>query len=134
MTMRVLLCAAFAGGLVAGCAAPPPKPAPPPPSGLSELMERAAERSLFEGIRAYDDGSYAQAESALRKALDQGLASARDQATAHKLLAFVTCTSDRIAECEAEFRAARGADPAFVLSRSEAGHPVWGPIYKRVLP
>ena len=134
MTMRVLSCAALAGALLAGCAAPPPKPAPAPPSGLSDLMDRPAERSLFEGIRAYDDGSYAQAESALRKALSEGLASGRDQATAHKLLAFVTCTSDRVSECESEFRAARAADPAFVLSRSEAGHPVWGPVYRRVLP
>jgi len=134
MTMRSLLGAALVGALLAGCAAPPPKPAAPPPSGLSDLMERPAERSLFEGIRAYDDGSYVQAETALRKALSQGLASGRDQATAHKLLAFVTCTSDRIGECESEFRAARAADPAFALSRSEAGHPVWGPVYKRVLP
>ena len=118
----------------AGCATPPP---PQPPSGLADLMERPAERSLFEGMRAYDDGNYAQAEGALRKALDggakDGLNSGRDRATAHKLLAFITCTSDRLTECEAEFRAARAADPAFVLSRSEAGHPVWGPIYKRVV-
>ncbi|MFY9511662.1 MAG: TssQ family T6SS-associated lipoprotein, partial [Rubrivivax sp.] len=97
------------------------------------LMERAAERSLFEGIRAYDDGNYTLAESALRKALAGGLQSARDQATAHKLLAFITCTSERVPACEAAFRAARGADPAFALSRSEAGHPVWGPVYKRTL-
>jgi hypothetical protein len=120
--------------LFAGCAAPPP---PKPPSGLADLMERPAERALFEGIRAYDDGNYPQAENALRKALNggsqDGLHSGRDQATAHKLLAFITCTSERVPECEAEFRAARAADPAFVLSRAEAGHPVWGPVYKRVL-
>ena len=133
--MRLVLAAGLAGALLVGCAAPAPKPKPAPaPSGLSDLMERPAERALFEGMRAYDDGNYAQAETALRKALDQGLASTRDQASAHKLLAFITCTSDRVALCEAEFRAARAADPAFVLSRSEAGHPVWGPVYKRVLP
>ena len=90
------------------------------------------ERALFEGIRAYDDGNYPLAEGALRKALGDGLKSGRDQATAHKLLAFITCTSQRAAECEAAFRAARSADPAFVLSRAEAGHPIWGPVYKRV--
>jgi len=119
-----------AAALLAACAAPPP---PAPASGLADLMERPAERSLFEGIRAYDDGNYGLAEAALRKALEGGLKSGRDQATAHKLLAFVTCTSDRTAECEAAFRAARAADPAFALSRSEAGHPVWGPVYKRTL-
>ena len=117
--------------LLAACAAPP---APPPAAGLADLMERPAERSLFEGIRAYDDGNYGQAEGALRKALGQGLQSGRDQATAHKLLAFITCTSDRVHECENAFRAARAADPSFALNRSEAGHPVWGPVYKRALP
>ena len=119
--------------VLAACGAPRPAP-PPPPGGLADLMERPAERSLFEGIRAYDDGQYAQAEAALRKALAAGLRSARDQASAHKLLAFITCTSERTAECEAEFRAALLADPGFALSRSEAGHPQWGPVYRKVTP
>jgi hypothetical protein len=37
--------------LVAGCATPPPAP-PAPTGGLAELMERPAERLLFEGIGA----------------------------------------------------------------------------------
>jgi Tfp pilus assembly protein PilF len=126
--------AAAAAALVAACAAAPPVTAPALVPGLVDLMERPAERSLFDAMRAYDDGNYKQAEPALRKALEQGLRSGRDQSTAYKLLAFVTCTSDRIAECEGAFRAARAADPAFALSRSEAGHPVWGPVYRRVLP
>ncbi len=119
--------------LITACAAPPAPP-PAPTGGLAELMERPAERLLFEGIRAYDDGQYPQAEAALRKALQAGLRSGRDQASAHKLLAFITCTSERSAECEAAFRAARAADPAFALSRSEAGHPLWGPVYRKTLP
>ncbi len=117
--------------VLAGCATPPP---PPPATGLAELMERPGERALVEGIRAYDDGQYAASEAALRKALAASLASARDRASAHKLLAFITCTSQRVADCEAHFRAAKAADPAFVLSRSEAGHPTWGPVYRKVMP
>lgn len=130
MTPRLPLLLAALALVLAGCATPPP---PAPAAGLADLMERAAERSLFDGIRAYDDGNYTLAETALRKALAGGLQSGRDQATAHKLLAFITCTSDRVPACEAAFRAARAADPAFALSRSEAGHPVWGPVYKRTL-
>jgi Tfp pilus assembly protein PilF len=117
--------------LLAGCAAPPP---PPKPTGLSEVMERPAERALLDGIRAYDDGQYTQAEPLLRKALADGLQSQRDRATAHKLLAFITCTSDRLADCQQQFRDARAADASFALSRSEAGHPVWGPVYKSLPP
>jgi Tfp pilus assembly protein PilF len=127
LSLLVLAAAALAGG----CAAPPPAA---PPTGLAEVMERPAERALLDGIRAYDDGQYAQAEKALRQALAGGLQSSRDRATAHKLLAFITCTSDRVADCQAQFREARAADAGFVLSRSEAGHPVWGPVYKNLPP
>jgi Tfp pilus assembly protein PilF len=103
-----------------------------PNSGLSEVMQRPAERALLTGLRAYDDGQYADAESELNKALATGLVSAKDRATAHKHLAFVYCTSQRPKPCEDAFRAARAADPAFALTRAEAGHPLWGPVYKRV--
>jgi hypothetical protein len=116
---------------LAGCAtpAPPPKPAP---GGLAELMERPGERALFEGMRAYDDGQYPRPKPRCARPWTAGLQSGRDRATAHKLLAFITCTSERMADCEAEFRAARAADPAFALSRSEAGHPMWGPVYRKL--
>lgn len=119
--------------LLVACASQPAPPPKPPANGLAELMERPAERSLIEGIRAYDDGQYAQAEVSLRKALAAGLSSSKDRASAHKILAFITCTSQRLAECEAAFRAARAADASFALNRSEAGHPQWGPVYRKVM-
>jgi Tfp pilus assembly protein PilF len=130
----VVITLAFVAGLGLLSSCQSPKPVASEPVGLAELMERPAERALFEGIRAYDDGQYPQAETALRKALASGLRSGRDQASAHKLLAFITCTSDRARECEAAFRAARAADPAFALNRSETGHPLWGPVYRKTLP
>ena len=102
------------------------------PTGLMDVAERPAERALLAGIRAYDDGQYADAERQLALSLQLNLPSAKDRAAAHKHLAFIYCTSQRVAECEAAFRAARLADPAFALSRSEAGHPLWGPVYKRL--
>ena len=130
------LLAAILALTLAGCAAPPaaPPPAPPVPVGLADVLERPAERALAEGMRAYDDAQYPQAEAALRKALAANLRSPRDQASAHKLLAFITCTSDRLPDCEAAFAAARAAWPGFQLSKSEAGHPLWGPVARRVLP
>lgn len=127
-----LLAALAAGCIVfAGCATPPPAP---PPAGLADLMDQPAERALLEGIRAYDDGQYAQAEKSLRRALAEGLKSPRDRATAHKLLAFITCTSDRVDACRSEFASARAADASFALTRSEVGHPVWGPVYRSLAP
>ena len=116
---------ALAGLLLASCAVAPQ-------GGLSEVMQRPAERALLAGLRAYDDGQYAEAEQALTLALRTGLVSAKDRAAAHKHLAFVYCTSQRLKPCEEAFRAARAADAEFALSRAEAGHPVWGPVYKRL--
>ena len=120
---------AFAFTLVvplAGCVVPPPA------IGLLDVAERPAEKALLAGMRAYDEAQYAAAEQQLSFALKSGLVSPRDRAAAHKIRAFIYCTSDRVTACEAEFRAARGADPGFALNKSEAGHPQWGPVYQRV--
>ena len=111
---------------LAGCVLPPAAP------GLIDVAERPAEKALLAGMRAYDDAQYAPAETLLKQALKDGLASPRDRAAAHKHLAFIYCTTARMPACDAEFRAARAADPAFALSRSEAGHPQWGPVWQKV--
>lgn len=128
MNKKLLSIALAVLAACAGCAAPMHS------AGLSDVIERPAERALLTGIRAYDDAQYAQAERALTTALSTGLTSPKDRASAHKLLAFIYCTSSRVSDCESSFRAAREADPAFTLSRSEAGHPLWGPVYRRVSP
>jgi len=113
---------------LAGCAAPMHS------AGLTDLIERPAERALLTGMRAYDDAQYPQAERALQTALHSGLNSQRDRASAYKLLAFIYCTSSRPADCAARKDASQSADPTFALTRSEAGHPQWGPVYRRVVP
>jgi len=124
-------CAAalLSAALLCACAQPPQ--APP---GLMDVAARPAEKALLAGLRAYDDAQYPEAEKLLTQSLQSGLTSARDRAAAHKHLAFIYCTSNRVAQCETEFRSARRVDPGFALSKSESGHPVWGPVYKRVQP
>lgn len=119
--------AALALVLLAGCQVVPP------PVGVTDLAERPAEHALMTAMRAYDDADYAAVERNADLALKLGLASTRDAATAHKLRAFVYCTSNRLPACQAEFRAARAVDPAFALTKAEAGHPVWGPVYRQSL-
>jgi hypothetical protein len=115
--------------LLTGCGTKPPVASS---GGLMDVAERPAEKALLAGIRAYDDAQYPEAEKQFRQALGTGLGSAKDRAAAHKHLAFIACTSNRMGECEAEFIASRQADPTFALSKSEAGHPLWGPVYKRL--
>jgi len=126
MRLRIALASA---ALLAACVQ-----APPAPVGIVDIIARPAERSLLAGLKAYDDAQYESADRLFREALGAGLASPRDRAEAHKRLAFLRCASGRLAECEAEFRLARHADAAFALDKSEAGHPVWGPVYKKLQP
>jgi len=105
---------------------------PPAPPGPERVIERPAEKALLAGLKAYDDAQYEAAERQFRNALAAGLAAATDRAEAHKRLAFIHCAAGRLPECEAEFRRARAADAAFRLDAAEAGHPVWGPVYRRL--
>lgn len=125
LRLSTLLICAF----LAACVQPPP--APPAP-GLMDVAERPAEKALLAGIRAYDDAQYPAAETQLSNAINAGLTSPKDKAAAHKHLAFIYCTSNRMRECESAFRSALQADPAFMLNKSEQGHPLWGPVFQRI--
>ena len=62
-------------------------------------------------------------------ALDRGL-QPKDRANAHKHLAFIYCANDHTSACREEFRKALAIEPGLELSAAEAGHPVWGPIFR----
>ncbi len=87
--------------------------------------------ALSAGLRQYEDGQYIQAAKNLQGALDQGLSDA-ESARAHKHLAFIHCASAREHACRDEFRKALAFAPSLELAPSEAGHPVWGPIFRSV--
>lgn len=126
----------LSGALLAACssmAPPPPVPAAPPPApSIIALYQQPAERALIDGIRLYEEAAFDRSEAVLREALREGLASGRDRAMAYKYLAFITCAFGRPAECEECFAGAFAADPAFALDDKEIGHPIWGPVYRRV--
>lgn len=118
-----------------GCALEPPRAppqAPAPSISIARLYEQPAERSFIHGMRFYEDGQYERAETMFKRALTEGLRDRNDVAAANKHLAFIACAYSRPAECESAFRAAFTADPSFMLTDAEVGHPLWGPVYKRV--
>jgi Tfp pilus assembly protein PilF len=101
----------------------------------AERKVEAAERGvpvLQAGVRLYEEGKYAESAKSLQMAvLDQSLA-AKDRAKAHKYLAFIHCASSREQLCRDEFRKALAEDPALDLTPAEAGHPMWGPLFRAV--
>ena len=114
---------------------PKPKPLPPPPKEVEPAPQPPPSKAVEElrsGVQRYDDGEYKEAARHFQRALEQGLTSPADQANARKHLAFMACVARRTTVCRTEFRKAFEADPAFDLTAAEAGHPMWGPVFRGV--
>lgn len=117
-------------------AAPPVVAASAPAPAVEEPVVKkptVAEMALADGLTAYKAGQYKMAETQFKTALQAGLTVGSDVAIANKHLAFIYCTSKRDSQCLAAFKAAKAADPAFALSKAEAGHPMWAKTYKKAM-
>lgn len=100
--------------------------------GLDKLAPRKAEQELSAGLKNYENGHYQMAAKYLQNALNNGLTFKSDQVTAHKYLAFIDCVSEREKQCREQFKRALEINPGFELSAAEAGHPIWGPVFRKV--
>ncbi|HZN23985.1 MAG TPA: TssQ family T6SS-associated lipoprotein [Burkholderiales bacterium] len=112
----------FGTSLLAACTSDPMRE-------LSRVFERKGEVQLKQGIKEYEDGRLTQASASFQNALDAGLGT-NDQVTAHKYLAFIHCVSKRERQCRAHFRTALELNSQFELGPAEAGHPMWGPVFR----
>ena len=100
---------------------------------VGELFQPSpAEQKLSGGVKSYEEGDYKSSQEAVQKALEMGLRSKNDQVQAHKYLAFIHCISAHEKQCRDEFRKTLEIDPDFDLKPAEAGHPIWGPIFRGV--
>lgn len=104
----------------------------PSTTSIARLYQQPAERALVDGIRLYDGGEFERAEASLHAAIAAHLADSRDVAVAYKYLAFIACAFNRSTDCALDFTNAFNADPKFRLNDVEIGHPLWGPVYRRV--
>ncbi|PWB47072.1 MAG: hypothetical protein C3F18_12190 [Nitrosomonadales bacterium] len=105
----------------------PPSPPPSPPPAA-----RKAGQDLNLGIRNYEDGNYNTAASHFQNALGDDVLPVGEQVTAHKFLAFIYCVSGEKLACRGEFKKVLMLNPKFELSAGEAGHPIWGPVFREV--
>jgi Tfp pilus assembly protein PilF len=81
------------------------------------------------GLKQFDDGEYEASAQSLQTALERGLPP-KDQVNAYKHLAFIHCASNRVSACRDEFSKALTMDPSLELAPAEAGHPLWGPVFR----
>lgn len=121
---KLLLVALTLAALGACATAPFPNP-------FKDMLPSKGEPVLATGVQNYEDGKYDEASKALQSALDLGLKKG-DQVRAHKYLAFIHCASAREKQCRDEFKKALDIDPSFELKPAEAGHPIWGPVFRSV--
>lgn len=82
-------------------------------------------------MQQYEAGDYAESAKSFQSALREGLGD-KERASAHKHLAFINCAAQRERQCREEFRRALAVEPDLELEPAEAGHPVWGPIFRAV--
>jgi hypothetical protein len=101
------------------------EPAPPvePPKVTPEQM-------LQEGTALYDKGDYRGAIRKLTSARDAVDDASPVKKSSLRLLAFSFCVSNQKVPCKQQFASLLKIDPGFQLSRGEAGHPLWGPVFK----
>lgn len=132
MNMRGTLVAVATAFLLLGC------------STLQETVSPSTkgEQALERGIKAYEKGEYADTVREINSALalsqptregpaKEGLGT-KDLVSAHKYLAFTYCVTARERQCREEFKKALELNPNLELEPAEAGHPIWGPVFKSV--
>ncbi len=128
--LLAMLLALAALSALQGCASGPFKDLQNPFKDVQNPFGKSKGQLMLEdGIRDYEDGQYKSSARKLRGAIDEGLRPS-DRISAHKYLAFINCVSSREIQCREEFRSALAIDPRFELSPAEAGHPIWGPVFR----
>lgn len=120
-----LIAAACLLAMLSACASEPMR-------ALQALFKNEGAQALSTGIQQYDDGNYAESLKSLQSAVDLGLAGRSNRIKAHKHMAFIHCVAGRERQCREEFRKALEVDPQMELEPAEAGHPIWGPVFRAV--
>jgi hypothetical protein len=91
----------------------------------------AAQQALRQVREQYAAGDYGDVVRTV--ATSQALAQAPEDTRieALKLQAFSYCVTHYTTLCEDDFVRILRMDPSFTLAPNEAGHPLWGPAFRR---
>ncbi len=101
----------------------PATPAPAP-------VKVKPEQLFTEGSDLYEKGDYKGAIRKLVMARDASDEAPTVKQNSLRLLAFSYCVTNQRPLCKAQFASLLKLNPTFQLSRGEAGHPQWGPVFK----
>jgi hypothetical protein len=102
--------------------------APPP----AKAPKRPAEVAVDKGVELYEQGDFAGAIKKLQGSPEIWADPQQDvKIRAYKYLAFSDCVTNKRSACQQQFEKILELDPGFELQPAEAGHPLWGPVFKR---
>jgi hypothetical protein len=122
-SLRFIVFGAMA--VLTACAAPR-QTAEPLPSAPTAAQEAALQ--AVQGM--YKAGRYGDVVREVARSQDLNEAPPALRVQAMKLRAFSYCLSKYRVLCQEEFGRILKIDPAFELSPTEQGHPLWGPAYR----
>lgn len=88
------------------------------------------EQLLAEGNELYEKGDFKGAIRKLVTVRDTTDVAPTTKQNSLRLLAFSYCVTSQRALCKNQFSTLLAIAPEFQLSRGEAGHPLWGPVFK----
>ena len=91
-----------------------------------------AEKKLNYGVLSFEEGNYQASTVALQGVLESSVSSKPEKVKAYKYLAFIQCVSGHESICRDYFKKALEIDSNFNLDTAEAGHPIWGPVFRSV--
>jgi predicted small secreted protein len=107
---------------------PAPKVVEPAPTPVAAKVK--PEQLFAEGSDLYDKGDFKGAIRKLLIARDASDEAPIVKQNSLRLLAFSYCVTNQKPLCKAQFTSLLKLTPTFQLSRGEAGHPQWGPVFK----
>lgn len=94
------------------------------------IQKSKPEQLLAEGAELYDKGDYKGSIRKLLLARDSADETSTTKQDSLRLLAFSYCVTGQRPLCKTQFSSLLKIVPDFQLSRAEAGHPLWGPVFK----
>jgi outer membrane protein assembly factor BamD (BamD/ComL family) len=100
--------------------------------GIRLFGDSVAKRYLDKGVSEYQAGNYVNAKTAFEGVLGNQYATRNELLSANKHMAFIHCISGDQKMCREHFKRVFELNPDFELSAAEAGHPLWGPVFRSV--
>ena len=90
----------------------------------------ASKNMLNKAVVNFEEGNYIASMAAFNEVLQAKNADADDKVISYKYMAFIHCVSGREKQCYDSFKNALTLKQSFELTTAEAGHPVWGPVFR----